>query len=70
MSGLEEIQNEHATKCDCLSKDLLQMMGHLIQKMTTQNELMTQLIEQNNELIDSIISDDDDADLGYLDDSL
>lgn len=70
MSGLEKTQNEHATKCDCLSKGLLQTMNHLLQTMTTQNELMAQIVEQNSELIDSIISDDDDANLGYLDDSL
>lgn len=68
MSGLEKIQNEHATNCDCSSKELMQIMSHLMQVMTTQNELMAQIVEQNNELIESVISDNED-DGGYLDGS-
>ncbi len=39
-----------------------------MQVMTTQNELMAQIVEQNNELIESVISDNED-DGGYLDGS-
>lgn len=58
------------TSCGCndLALELLQTLKAQIQSQTEQNNLLTQIIEQNNELIASSCDGADDKQERYLDD--
>lgn len=58
------------TSCNCneLVLELLQTLKAQIQSQAEQNNLLTQIVEQNNELIASLCDDADDKQERYLDD--
>ena len=58
------------TSCGCndLVLELLQTLKAQIQSQAEQNNLLTQIIEQNNDLIASLCDDTDDKRERYLDD--
>lgn len=58
------------TSCNCndLALELLQTLKAQIQSQTEQNNLLTQIVEQNNELIALVYDDEDKGQSRSLDD--
>jgi hypothetical protein len=53
VSGLNEILSEQGSSCKncCNVQELISVCRDLIQTVNTQNEVMAQIMNQNNELI-------------------
>ena len=62
MSGLKNKQKEQPKECECacngLVLEMLQAMTAQSNLMTEQNKLMAQIVDQNNQLLAQLESDD------------
>lgn len=62
MSGLKNKKNEQPKECECacsgLVLEMLQAMAAQSNLMTGQNKLMAQIVDQNNQLLAQLESDD------------
>gem|GEM_PF-3004499 len=67
MSGLNEISSEQTESGNCccngsLVSELILVVRDLIQGVKAQNEVMSQIMDQNSELISMLQTDDEDDD--------
>lgn len=72
MSGLENTQSKQSSGCSsCCNNfvlELVQSNRELVQAIKAQNEVMSQIMDQNSELIAMMQTDDEGAEAGYLSD--